>query len=252
MVRPALDLTSEVGVPGRVDDVDGQIAVADGGVLGQDGDALLPLEIHRVEDPIGDLLIGPEDPGLAQHGVHQRGLAVVDVGHDGDIAEIGALHQTGHRGALQPTGRGRAPAEQSWHAGDGLPRKNEGSPSPGQAFLSGAPGVTRAHRATRVLRLFLHRGGGGGVLKRAEAVERSVRSPGRHLDGLGRLHRDGGGAGGLPCACGSAPAGPAGRGSSCARRPERRRAGPACRRGPGPAGGGRRPPRRRCAPRSAA
>ena len=36
--------------------------------------------------------LAPEGAGLAEHGVDQGGLAVVDVGHDGDIAEIGALH----------------------------------------------------------------------------------------------------------------------------------------------------------------
>ena len=92
-----LHLAAEVGVARRVDDVDGQIAVVDGGVLGQDGDAFLPFEVHRVHDPLGDLLVGPEGSGLAEHGVHQRGFAVVDVGHDGDIAEIGALHEKSRR-----------------------------------------------------------------------------------------------------------------------------------------------------------
>ena len=40
-----------------------------------------------------DVLVGPEGAGLAEHGVDQGGLAVVDVGHDGDVAEIGALHE---------------------------------------------------------------------------------------------------------------------------------------------------------------
>ena len=88
-----LDLAAEIGVTGRVHDVDGEIAVVDGGVLGQDGDALFPLQVHGVEDPVGHRLVGAEGAGLAEHGVHQGGLAVVDVGHDGDIAEIGALHE---------------------------------------------------------------------------------------------------------------------------------------------------------------
>ena len=61
-------------------------AVRNGGVLGQDGDALLALEVARVEHPVGQLLVGPEGAGLAQHGVDQRRLAVIDVCHDGDIA----------------------------------------------------------------------------------------------------------------------------------------------------------------------
>ena len=83
----ALDLAAEVGVAGGVDDVDLHVAVADRGVLGQDRDALLALEVHRVHDPVGDLLVRAEGAGLAQHGVDERGLAVVDVGDDGDVAE---------------------------------------------------------------------------------------------------------------------------------------------------------------------
>ena len=35
-------------------------AVPDGRVLGEDGDALLPLEVHRVHHPFGHALVGPE------------------------------------------------------------------------------------------------------------------------------------------------------------------------------------------------
>ena len=55
-----LDLAAEVGVAGGVDDVDLHAAVEHGGVLGQDGDALLPLEVAGVHDPLGDLLVVPE------------------------------------------------------------------------------------------------------------------------------------------------------------------------------------------------
>ena len=41
----ALDLAAEVGVAGRVDDVDLVVLVVDGGVLRQDGDAALALEV---------------------------------------------------------------------------------------------------------------------------------------------------------------------------------------------------------------
>ena len=82
----ALDFAAEVGVAGGVDDVDFAAAVVDGGVLGEDGDAALALELVGVHDALGDLLIGAEGAGLAQHGVDEGGLAVVDVGDDGDIA----------------------------------------------------------------------------------------------------------------------------------------------------------------------
>ena len=94
-----LDLAAEVGVAGRVDDVDLHAVVVDGGVLGQDRDALLALEVHGVHDPVGDLLVGAEGPGLAEHGVDEGGLAVVDVGHDGHVAEVGAARE--HRIAFR-------------------------------------------------------------------------------------------------------------------------------------------------------
>ena len=45
-------------------------------------------------------LISPEDSRLAQHGVHERCLAVIDVRDDGDISKVGAgneCHKTAHR-----------------------------------------------------------------------------------------------------------------------------------------------------------
>ena len=64
--------------------------MVDGRLLGEDRDALLALEIHRVEDTVDDGLVGPERAGLAEHRVDERGLAVVDVGDDGDVADVGA------------------------------------------------------------------------------------------------------------------------------------------------------------------
>ena len=86
--QPALDLAAEVGVAGRVDDVDLDVAVADGRVLGQDRDALLTLQIAAVHDALGDVLADAERAGLPEHRVDEGGLAVVDVRHDGDVAEV--------------------------------------------------------------------------------------------------------------------------------------------------------------------
>ena len=84
------DLAAEVGVPGGVDDVDLDVPVSHRGVLGQDGDALLPFEVHGVHDPFDHLLVGPEGTGLVQEGVDEGRLAMIDVGDDGDVAQIGA------------------------------------------------------------------------------------------------------------------------------------------------------------------
>ena len=83
-----LHLPAEVGVPRSVHDGDLHRAVRHGRVLGENGDALFALEVARVEHPVGELLVGPEGPGLAEHGVDQRRLAVIDVCHDGYIAKV--------------------------------------------------------------------------------------------------------------------------------------------------------------------
>ncbi len=94
-----LDLAAEVGVPRGVDDVD-RHAVGDagvegrlpgvphGGVLREDRDALLALEVTAVHRPVGDVVVLPEGARLPQHLVDEGGLAVVDVGDDGDVAEV--------------------------------------------------------------------------------------------------------------------------------------------------------------------
>ncbi len=88
----ALHLAAEIGVAGRVDDVDLDAVVADAGGLGQDGDAALALQVVGVHDAVADVLVGAENAALVEHGVDQRGLAVVDVRDDGDVAKVGILN----------------------------------------------------------------------------------------------------------------------------------------------------------------
>ena len=96
--QAALDLAAEVGVAGRVDDVQLDVAVAQRRVLGKDRDALLALQIHRVQDPRGDVLADPEGARLPQHGVDERRLAMVDVGHDGHVADVISGYEHGPTG----------------------------------------------------------------------------------------------------------------------------------------------------------
>src|SRR5207344_2073669 len=83
-----LDLATEIRVTGRVNDVDRDLVarragVVDGRVLGEDGDAFLALEVHRVHDPFADitglgLMLG-EYSGLPEHGIDQGRLPVVNM-----------------------------------------------------------------------------------------------------------------------------------------------------------------------------
>ena len=92
--QAALDLAAEVGVSRRVDDVDLDLApvldrVSKGRVLGEDRDPALALLVARVHHPLDRLLVLGEGAGLAQHRVDQGGLAVVYVGDDRDVPELG-------------------------------------------------------------------------------------------------------------------------------------------------------------------
>ena len=84
--QDALHLAAEIGVAGGVDNVDLGVAVLDGGIFGQDGDAPLPLQIAGVHYAVHDLLVFPVDAALLEHLVHQGGLAVVHVGDNGDVS----------------------------------------------------------------------------------------------------------------------------------------------------------------------
>ena len=93
-LQHALDLAAEVGVAGRVDDVELDVAVPDRGVLGQDRDAAFAFERVGVHDARRDVLAFTKDAALPEHRIDERRLAVVDVGDDGDVAEIGtSLHR---------------------------------------------------------------------------------------------------------------------------------------------------------------
>ena len=88
----ALDLAAEVGVARRVDEIDFHAVVVEGDVLGQDRDAALALQVVRVENAIADELAGTELAALAQQAIDERRLAVIDVGDDGDVTNVGTAH----------------------------------------------------------------------------------------------------------------------------------------------------------------
>jgi DNA-binding IclR family transcriptional regulator len=89
----ALDLAAEIGVARRVNDVDLDALVVAGAVFGQNRDAALALNVAAVHDALRHDLVVAESAALAQHGVHQRRFAVVNMGDDGDVAQIVTNHR---------------------------------------------------------------------------------------------------------------------------------------------------------------
>src|SRR5208282_2094342 len=82
----ALDLAAKVAVAGRIDDVDLHVVIEDRRVLGQNRDTALALQFVRIHDPFDVVLVRAKGSALLQHGVDQRGFAVVHVRDDSDVA----------------------------------------------------------------------------------------------------------------------------------------------------------------------
>ena len=102
-LEDALDFAAEVGVAGRVDEVDAiGLAVrrqeADGAVLAQNGDAALAFERVGIHDEMMLTAFqffqftGAKVAGLLEQIVHQSRLAVIDVGDNCDITDIRSFH----------------------------------------------------------------------------------------------------------------------------------------------------------------
>ena len=87
-----LDLGAEIGVAGRVDDVDVGALPLDRGAFGEDGDPPLLLEVVRIHRPLLHALVVAEGAGLAEQLVDERGLAVIDVRDDGHVAEAHEIY----------------------------------------------------------------------------------------------------------------------------------------------------------------
>src|ERR1039458_4961371 len=54
--------------------------------FGQKGDAALALQYVGIHHALDMHFVLAENPALVQHGVHQRGLAMIHMGNDGDVA----------------------------------------------------------------------------------------------------------------------------------------------------------------------
>ena len=91
------DFVGKIHVAGRVDQVElvglavlRRVHHADG--VGLDGDAAFAFEVHGVED-LGLHLARGERAGEFQQAVGERGLAVVDVRDDREIADVLGIHE---------------------------------------------------------------------------------------------------------------------------------------------------------------
>jgi hypothetical protein len=72
------------------------------GVFRLDGDALLAFEIHGIHGPFLDLLVLAEGAALLQQAIHESCFAMIDVGDDGDIADVFSVHVRGVKNKIAP------------------------------------------------------------------------------------------------------------------------------------------------------
>ena len=148
----ALHLAAEVGVTGRVDDVEADAGVVDGRLLGEDGDPLLALEITGVENPVDDGLVRPERAGLTEHRVDEGCLAVVDMGDDGEVAKVRPDRGRARRGRVEVARGGHGGAGDvghGWRIVAHVPRNPVRAHRPARVgpLAAGAPGSPASIRA---------------------------------------------------------------------------------------------------------
>ena len=98
-LKRAADLVREVDVTRRVDEVElvglaivGVVHHADG--LGLDGDAALALDVHRVEHLLHHVAL-LDGVGELENAVGKRGLPVIDVRDDREVAYVGGVSHSG-------------------------------------------------------------------------------------------------------------------------------------------------------------
>ena len=98
----ALYLAAEIGMARRVHGVDARAVPFDRGAFGQNGDAALALLVVGIHGALGHVLVLAHRAGLLEELVHQGGLAMVDMGDDGDVADFHGLWAlaVGERGLI--------------------------------------------------------------------------------------------------------------------------------------------------------
>ncbi len=82
------NLGTKIRVAWCVHDVDFCLTKLNGGVFGVDGNSTFTFLVIAVHDAFNNLFTVCKGVGLLKHGVHKRGLTVVNVGNDGDVSKI--------------------------------------------------------------------------------------------------------------------------------------------------------------------
>ena len=85
-LQHALHLAAKVGMTGGIYYIDLDAVIGGGGVLCQNGDAALPLQVAGIHHAVLHHLVIAEGAALLEHLIDQRGLAVVYMGNNGYVS----------------------------------------------------------------------------------------------------------------------------------------------------------------------
>ena len=86
-----LHLTAEISMARGINNVDFNALPINRTVFRRNGNAALALKIHTVHHPVSGGLILAKTATLPKHMVNQGGFTVVNVGDNGDVANIGIM-----------------------------------------------------------------------------------------------------------------------------------------------------------------
>ena len=75
-------------MPRGIDNVDFRTFIVDRNVFGENGDTPFTLQIVVVEHQFARLLVGAKEVSCEEHLVHEGRLSVIDVGNNGNVANI--------------------------------------------------------------------------------------------------------------------------------------------------------------------
>jgi len=87
-VHDPFDFAAEIGMTGRIQNIDPVSHIIDGGILGKDGDAAFTFEVIAVHRAFDKVLGISKRKRLFEQAVHEGGFSVVDVRNDRDISDF--------------------------------------------------------------------------------------------------------------------------------------------------------------------
>ncbi len=77
---------------GSINDIDFNTAISNCRIFCQDGDSAFAFLVIAIHNKFAYVLVLTEDMALLEQAIHQRRFAVVDVGNNGNIADVVAFY----------------------------------------------------------------------------------------------------------------------------------------------------------------